>query len=574
MDFLKSQALKIREQLAGLTQSQRMLAGSLAVIMVMSLVWWSRYAATAEMEDVLPQDFSPEQITAVVTQVASRNIPYKVVGSRVQVATDRKFEALALLTYEQLMPQDTANGFDEIVQKMDSPWNTSDKQNVMFNRAKEATLAQIMREWPGIRDARVVINNTQRRSFGEANLTPTATVNLKLKTGFGAAAAAAKPTKQLVAAAADTVAGAVSGMARSKVNVIIDGASHHAADRDDPAGGGGTGGDTWMELVKEHERHFSQKIQERLRNIDGVLVSVTVDPNMQAKQIEKELFDKERSFSRPVTETERTEESNTNSRGPSEPGVVPNVSGGANQALAIGGGAAPAGSPAAGGAGESSSTSNTETTVKNENFVSKVRELIRSPAGASAVVGASVSIPRSHFLRIFKSVYPTAKDPDDATLKPIADAELLRIKNNVLGCVSQTPEDKVMIDPYYDYLPAGDVASQPAVATSIPLALAGHAKEIVLGALAVVSLFMVSSMVRKAAPAPIILPQSERAAPVAVAGGEDVAGEAGEGVQSMDAVEVDDAAVHTQQMIAQVSTLVKENPDAAANLVKRWLNRS
>ena len=39
-------------------------------------------------------------------------------------------------------------------------------------------------------------------------------------------------------------------------------------------------------------------------------------------------------------------------------------------------------------------------------------------------------------------------------------------------------------------------------------------------------------------------------------------------------LELDDDAVRTEQVREQVSTLVTENPDAAAALVKRWLNRS
>ena len=39
-------------------------------------------------------------------------------------------------------------------------------------------------------------------------------------------------------------------------------------------------------------------------------------------------------------------------------------------------------------------------------------------------------------------------------------------------------------------------------------------------------------------------------------------------------MELDEDSVKAQQMLNQVSNLVAENPDAAANLVKRWLNRS
>jgi flagellar biosynthesis/type III secretory pathway M-ring protein FliF/YscJ len=39
-------------------------------------------------------------------------------------------------------------------------------------------------------------------------------------------------------------------------------------------------------------------------------------------------------------------------------------------------------------------------------------------------------------------------------------------------------------------------------------------------------------------------------------------------------MEMDEDSVRTQQMLDQVSTMVKENPDGAASLVKRWLSRA
>jgi flagellar biosynthesis/type III secretory pathway M-ring protein FliF/YscJ len=38
-------------------------------------------------------------------------------------------------------------------------------------------------------------------------------------------------------------------------------------------------------------------------------------------------------------------------------------------------------------------------------------------------------------------------------------------------------------------------------------------------------------------------------------------------------MELDEDAVQTQQMLDQVSTMVKDNPEAAASLVKRWLHQ-
>jgi flagellar biosynthesis/type III secretory pathway M-ring protein FliF/YscJ len=42
----------------------------------------------------------------------------------------------------------------------------------------------------------------------------------------------------------------------------------------------------------------------------------------------------------------------------------------------------------------------------------------------------------------------------------------------------------------------------------------------------------------------------------------------------MEGMELDADQVRTQQMLDQVSTLVQEDPDAAAALVKRWVSRA
>ena len=574
MDFLKGQGQKIREQLSGLSPSQRMLAGSLVVIMLMTLVWWSRYAGSSEMVAVLEQDFSDENLSRVTLHLKREGIPYKLVGKRVHVSAERQFEAIAVLGLEQLLPQDTSSGWEQIIEKLDSPWNPQSKQDEVFNHAKQVLLAKVLRAVKGIRNAQVVIDNQKRRSFGEGDREPTATVQIDTHDGEG------RSHKKLADVAARIVAGAVSGMKRSKVSVIIDGAAHTVHDKDGDSYEAGA--ESWMESIQWGERYYAEKVENHLRRINpGVMVSVTVDPQITSRQIEKQEYDKAKTFSKESDTTERTEENSSTSRALAEPGAVPNVgasmgTGGANQSfsLAAGGGGA--------GAGEGTSNSVSETKSKMDHFPSLVREWIKSPAGSMAVVGASVSVPRSHFLRIFKQAYPDAKEPDDDALRPIIDKELLSLQGVALGALP-IAKDKVHMNVFYDYLPIGggpDGAAaggaRAAAATSLPLAaLRSHGKEIALGLLAVVSLFMVSMMVRKASPTVALAPQQvERPAAAPMPPPEDVAGEARQGDQTLEAVEIDDQAVKTQQMITQVETMVKENPDAAANLVKRWLNRA
>jgi flagellar biosynthesis/type III secretory pathway M-ring protein FliF/YscJ len=79
--------------------------------------------------------------------------------------------------------------------------------------------------------------------------------------------------------------------------------------------------------------------------------------------------------------------------------------------------------------------------------------------------------------------------------------------------------------------------------------------------------------VRKGTPAPVVIAKQDRVIPQA-SSAQDLPTEVNEGLQTMDGMEVDDDSIRTQQMIGQVSNMVKENPDGAANLVKRWLNRT
>src|SRR5438105_2863402 len=121
MDFLKVQIDRIQQQLSGLNSSQKMLTATLVAIMVMTLLWWGHYAGQAEMEPVLNQSFNDTEIAQITARLASKGIAYKLQGDKVLVPADRKFEVLADLSYSQLMPRDTHNGFDEL-SKQFSPW--------------------------------------------------------------------------------------------------------------------------------------------------------------------------------------------------------------------------------------------------------------------------------------------------------------------------------------------------------------------------------------------------------------------------------------------------------------------
>jgi flagellar biosynthesis/type III secretory pathway M-ring protein FliF/YscJ len=169
----------------------------------------------------------------------------------------------------------------------------------------------------------------------------------------------------------------------------------------------------------------------------------------------------------------------------------------------------------------------------------------------------------------------SAAEPDDAVLKPIIDAELPKIRDDVMACTGLTDQAAVKVDTYPDPAPLPAMATAAATASSAPMSLllGSHIKEIGVLALAVFSLVMVMMMVRKSTPQPIIAARVETREPAPRPSPQDLAAEVGAGDMMMDGMELDEDAVKAHQMLSQVETMVKDNPDAAANLVKRWLNR-
>jgi flagellar biosynthesis/type III secretory pathway M-ring protein FliF/YscJ len=127
----------------------------------------------------------------------------------------------------------------------------------------------------------------------------------------------------------------------------------------------------------------------------------------------------------------------------------------------------------------------------------------------------------------------------------------------------------------YDDSPSPLLAAASAAPPGmITQSLGSYGKEIAIGALALVSLFMVSTMVRRGSPAPVLAQAVAPRETPHLDGIPEVAGIVGNTSQLLDGMELDEDAVRTQQMLDQVQTMVGENPDAAANLVKRWLNRT
>jgi flagellar biosynthesis/type III secretory pathway M-ring protein FliF/YscJ len=550
MDLLKAQLERIQKQLAGLNASQKMLIAALAAIMVITVVWWGKYAGEAEMVPLLNQSFNAADLGRIQDRLADKGIPFSVLADKLLVPADRRMSILSELIYARLMPRNTTEGFDAIVKEM-SPFDSEDKQQKIWNHGKEAVLSQIIGNFPSVASADVIIDPTSTMRI-EGNVEPTATVNITMQEG-------ARPNQKLVDAAADAVSGAVAGMNSNGIKVVINGMAQRVHDTQDAL----SSGSSQLELLQQYEASAEEQVRKNYQDIPNILVTVSMKLNTTSVQTDKRELDAKGAVVKPTKTTSETD-STPMGRSGGEAGAVSNTE------MTIGGGG--------GGPGGAQQHEKTEETNKVEIPESHI--LSRTPGGDATAVSATVRVPLSYIARIYQARNPAPQGPTYAQLKPLIDEQSTIIRQHVASCVGLTAPEKVAFDTFVDEVPA--LATPPIASASGPgltKLVGGHAREIALGTLAMMSLFMASMMVRKASPAPLPAAAPARAEadrkklPFSFAG-EDLAGEATSSDGLLDAMEMNEETVKAGRMVEQVSSMVRENPDAAAALMKRWLSRA
>ncbi|MEM8874950.1 MAG: flagellar M-ring protein FliF C-terminal domain-containing protein [Planctomycetota bacterium] len=544
MDTIRQQLERIQGQLSGLSASQKMLTGALVAIMVITIMWWSSYAATGEFQPVLDGAMTPQEMADARTALTGAGIDMKLDGSRIMVPADQLEAAVSALGFANAMPGNSADSFDKMVEKM-SAWDPAFKTKEFFAEAKRRKLESIILVDRNITHADVVFDLNRSTRIGQRSRN-SATVSVWTRDGN------VKADRGLVEGLANIVAGAVNELATGDVKVNVNGRLQRVAQSNGPIDP-----DQLFERRAMVEADYADKIYDTFADIPNILVSVTAEVNPTKRSKQAVTYDQDGTVVVPTSESTTTTTS-SDGAGAGEPGAVPNI-----------------GLELAGGGGVNSSDSETADT-KNEVKVGEQRVVEETAAGEAKVVRAVVRVPLSHIKRDFMARNPDIETPDGEMLATHEENEVARIRSILMNVVALDTADDISVETYADQLPPSlDDASLNAGMTlpggmSVGTMMTSYGREAVIGLLAVVSLFMVSMMVRKASPTITTeVPDLESA--LAQLRGESVVGEVGESDNLMDAQEIDPEMMQTKQMVEQVQSLVGENPEAAAALIRRWV---
>jgi flagellar M-ring protein FliF len=559
MNLLKSQWERISQQLGALSATQRLIVGLLMAVLVLTLMYTYKYVGQQELVSVLNQPTSPEERSrmAEALKAAGETVTIGADGT-LKIAPDRQYAAMALLGTAKALPSDISTAMDRLSASenlFDTPSKTEDRKRQL----RELQLMKVLSSFPGVESAQVLLDMGGQRGLMSMK-EPTASIMLVTTKKGGS-------NRELANSAADLVRCAVSGLRRSAIMVAVNGNRFVMKENEEETGG--AGGD-FDEIKAACEDRLAKRVIEQLHFFGDVLVTVTVDVNRKLVTETRDEVDPKKFLHKEVEMTNKATETTGAAPTPTEPGVVPNTS---TQVA-----------PSAGGGG--GTTMNDETT-KYMLIPSTSKTESRTPPGEVTPKAASVRVPESYFIAIWKKKNPTAtKEPEQADIQPMLDAEIPRITKDVMGATGLLDDKFISVQLYSDTALAPVMAaSAPGVGIGLPL-LGEHGKELAVGALALVSLFMVANLAKKSAPVPAVAAAAaattmnqKEGPPVArgsrefLSGGETMAGQVGEDADALSAIELDPEEVKTEQMQSQVADMVTANPDAATTLITRWLDR-
>lgn len=563
MNRISALAALVNEQFAKLSASQRLLIGSLAIILVMSLFVVQQYAARPAMVELLPGVATDEQAQAIRV-LSTSGIQHEMSAEgQIMVAPSTQFAALAVLTEQQAMPSDGQVLFDNLIEKQS--WTNSMDQNHQLQLvAVQNELAGVISRMKGIRSASVILSVPRRESFSRATTLPSAAVTV-----FPAAAIGADTV--------DAIAGLVAssrGIPIERVTVI-DGTtqrSHRARSEDSFTS------TTYLEFVRNHERHKHQQIYDMLSSyIDGVIVAVHAQVDTTRRTTTQKQVAPSGQGSSTLLKSERTEDlQRSEPRRGGEPGPRSNTREDVTAS--------------ASGNAATTTESKTETEFTTE-FGTTVEQIIDGRGNATKI-NAVINIPRPYFVDIWRQQQGAPADdaaqdeapaePSEADLQPIIDAETMRIQGEVLplidtstGAGSEPGIVQVsMIPTMPRFAMQGGSTQAGGLINSIggDAGVGGLVKNIAIGALALISLGLVFLTAAKSTKQDELPDASELVGiPKALEGEGDLMGEVGEADGALEGVELDDDDMQSRKLLEQVTAMVDEDPETSARLLTRWV---
>ncbi|WP_425618298.1 hypothetical protein NA78x_002002 [Anatilimnocola sp. NA78] len=558
MDFVNKLYAQLADVFKSMTPGTRMAAGLLLAVIVVSLVYLFQYQVVAGDEYLLDgRAFSGSEITAIEAAFAKAGLGQSVVsGNQIRIPRGQKQKYLAAMAEEHALPADFSLYMNKATEA-DNPFSSTRSLELRRSHAKQKELALIISRMRGIESATVQFDEEQQGGLSRQ----------KKKTAMVAVQTVGTSlSEEQVKAIRNVVASAYVGLDRQNVT-ITDIASHHTYGGQ-PGPGGFTDDDSIYASHKaKFEREWQRKIYDQLAMIPGVIVGVNVELNPELAHNTSLI----KLDPKPITVQSAESSKEMTATQPSiggRPGAESNGVGG-NRPIAVNAG---------GSAGQSQTT---ESRSETRNMPGHEQTLISKVPLVPSQVTASIEIPASYYVKVWKERRPVgqpAADPDAVALSNIENETRKRIEEtvrNLLPPVAQgtNPYPHITVSTFTDLAGAPIVA--PSVADNALGWLSDNWRTVAMLGVGLMSLMMMRGMLNSKATSG---PSVAGASAAALTGLHD------DGTAEQDEVSVSSDGASSPRLKRfnpsgsnlkeELQVLVKEDPDAAANILRTWIGEA
>jgi flagellar M-ring protein FliF len=568
MNFLNDFGNQIRDLFASMTPAARIMGGLMVAVVVVSLGWIMNGGASGTKYEYLlgGRDYTDMELTSMEVAFGQAQLrDYERIGQRIKVPSETKDQYLKALNTSNSMPQNHNSPMEKALESGIFESNSIIDKRTVF--AQQLRLENTIKKHTGIRNAFVSFDE-QRAGFGrKANRV--CTISVEGQNGI--------PVPQnLLRNFAKLATHTFAGLTMEDVTVTDLGTSSIIH--------GGSGDGTSAEenpffaAQTQWESMYESKVSALLSDFQAkVAVNVVLDPTMRT-QSEKLNYQQQPVAVSSSTLTKSSENSKAAPGG--QPGAAPN--GVSNQPTTL----------SASAAGQNSKLKETQ---ENEHRLASHEASVTTVLGLiPKMVNVSIGIPESHYRKVALQKF-RLNNPDktDADAPVPTEAELVALRAEeekaVRAAVETIPvggregDDRKAAVSVYSYidLPTPEMP-EPTLSENAFAWLAGSWSTLALIALVLVSLGMMFSWLKS----PVTAGSTDKRfadgfgleIPAIPIDQLDIASEGGatgaggtdaDGRRRPPALEVTG-----QEMKEDLSTIIKENPDAAVNLIKAWIGEA
>lgn len=554
MQALQKTVQRIIDQLRTLPPNARMLVGAMALILVLVLVLVAQMSGRAGMEPLGLSGVSAETRGKVQQHLNAVGIRYETVGNDFLVPVEQKYAVLGRLNEGEII---TGNDIDYAsLVANDNVFRSKYQSRMMERVAKMKALEGMLRAYRDIEFARVLLDQPEgQMGIGAANIPASASVSVRLRN--------IAMTQSMADSIGQLVAGSMAGMKPEAV-AITDLTSGRAFQ---PRGREGFSAGDYLEHKHATEKLFAQKLEQALAFIPGVIVSVNAVVDTRQVRTRRETVDEPKVG--PLESRSREFSANTGQRG-GEAAIRPNT-----------------GATVSSSAGRQQSTSETSTVDRTAPVFGGTETVMQDTKGNPIVINATIGVPRSFFIQMHQKIEGESDaQPDAAVIEQLAAVEIAKIKSMIVPLVDTIGLDDTragalevaMIHDFALPVQSAGIGASLMGGSGIGSIVSneGFIKNIGLGALALLGLVMMFMMVRRANERETLPTAAELVGipPALQADESELIGEALEADHPLEAMEMDENMLRTQQLLEQINAMVKDEPRDAATLLQRWVNAS